>query len=205
MTTLGIDTSALSACVAVMRDGVLLGECFARSGQTHSALLMPMAEQALKQAGLAIAQIDRFAVTNGPGSFTGVRIGVSAAKGMAQALGAPCAGVSALRAMAYNAVLCRGLLCCAMDARRGQVYAALFSSDGKTVARLTEDEAISREELDKKLTRYDMPVTFLENAPMRASGAILAAVEEDYKPADELRAVYLRPSQAERERAAQKK
>ena len=221
MVTLGVDTSAVTVSAALEEDGVLLGEFFAHGRQKHSEALLPMVDALLRRCGLAIGEVDRFAVTNGPGSFTGVRIGVAAVKGMAQAGGKPCAGVSALAAMAAQAAFCGGLLCCAMDARRGQIYAALFEAGEGAFTRLCEDEALPMEELEQRLLALDRPVTFLGDgaalcfeamrkrpdwrlAPaqwryQRASGAILAAGE--YGPAEALRAVYLRPSQAERELA----
>ena len=224
--TLGVDTSAECASVALVRDGELLSECFCHGGRQHSASLLPMAEQCLRQAGLTIGQVDRFAVTNGPGSFTGIRIGASAVKGMAQALDKLCAGVSTLVTMAAMAEGLSGILCCAMDARRGQVYAALFEVCGGAPRRLTEDAALpiaALEEILVAVAGEGTPVFFLGDgaelchntmrprehwrlAPaairqQRGYGAILASREEDYRPAAELMVRYLRPSQAERERA----
>jgi len=213
MLTLGIDTSATMISVALADNRRLLGEFFAHSRQKHSASLLPMIDALLLHCGHNIAEIERFCVTQGPGSFTGLRIGVATAKGLATARDKPCAGVSTLHAMAANAASLEGTLCCAMDARRMQVYAALFR-DG---SRLCEDEALPIAELEQRL---DGPVWFLGDgaqlcydsmqkcvdrnlAPeqlryQRAYGAILAAGEADYRPAEELRATYLRPSQAER-------
>jgi len=231
MITLGVDTSAVTVSVALGENGTLLGESIARGKQKHSEVLLPMAEALLRHCGLAIGDVDRFAVTCGPGSFTGVRIGVSAVKGLAQANDKPCAGVSTLAAMAAQAAFLGGVLCCAMDARRGQAYAALFEAGQGRPIRLCEDEALPIEELERRLLDLDSPVTFLGDgaalcfeamqerpdwciptprwrlAPeqwrcQRAWGAILSAREEDYRPAAALRALYLRPSQAERERNA---
>jgi len=222
MVTLGVDTSAVMVSVALEEDGVLLGESYAHAKQQHSAVLLPMADALLRHCGLAIGDVGRFAVACGPGSFTGVRIGVAAVKGMAQVGGKPCAGVSTLAAMAAQGAFLEGVLCCAMDARRGQVYAALFEAGQGSPVRLSEDEALPIEELERRLLGLDRPVVFLGDgaalchasmqkhpgwrlAPeqwrfQRAYGAILAAGDGDYRPAGELRAIYLRPSQAERER-----
>ena len=213
MITLGIDTSATMISVALADNKTLLGEFFAHSHQNHSASLLPMINALLRHCGLAIPEIDRFCVTQGPGSFTGLRIGVSTAKGLATAQDKPCAGVSTLAAMAAGASMLQGTLCCAMDARREQVYAALFRNG----QRLTEDKALPITELEQTL---EGPVWFLGDgatlchnimqqrpdwllAPeqlrfQRAYGAILAAEEKDYRSATNLRATYLRPSQAER-------
>jgi len=218
MITLGVDTSAVFVSIAIVRDGILLGETFTRSGQGHSTLLLPMIDALLRDCGLAVADVDRFAVTRGPGSFTGVRIGAATVKGLGAARGRLCAGVSTLAAMAAGAPEGHpGILCCAMDARRAQVYAAIFEGH----ARLCEDEALPLAELEQRLLTYNQPVTFLGDgaqlcydtmqkrpdwrpAPeswryQRGYGAVLAAREEDYLPAEELRVNYLRPSQAERE------
>jgi len=223
--TLGIDTSAVFVSAALMEDGALLGERFLQSRQGHSALLLPMIDELLRACGLAVRDVDRFAVTDGPGSFTGVRIGAAAVKGLAQAADKPCAGVSTLAAMAAGVPDdYPGILCCVMDARRAQVYAALFNAGN----RLCEDEALPIEELEQRLPKINQPVTFLGDgaalcyeamvsadtgqkrpgwalAPeqwryQRGYGAILAAGEGDYRPAGELRVKYLRPSQAEREK-----
>ena len=221
MVTLGVDTSAVTVSVALEKDGMLLGESIARGEQKHSEVLLPMIDALLRHCGLAIGDVDRFAVTHGPGSFTGVRIGVAAVKGMTQAGGKYCAGVSTLAAMAAQAAFLDGVLCCAMDARRGQVYAALFEAERGRAMRVSEDEALPIGELEQRLLALDRPVTFLGDgatlcceamqehlawrlAPeqwryQRAYGAILAAGEGDYRPAADLRALYLRPSQAERE------
>jgi len=221
MITLGVDTSAVTVSVALGEDGALLGEIYAHAKQQHSTVLLPMIDTLLRHCGLAIGDVDRFAVTCGPGSFTGVRIGVAAVKGLAQANHKPCAGTSTLAAMAAQAAFPDGILCCAMDARRGQVYAALFEAKQGVLKRLSEDEALPLAELERHLQNQDMPVTFLGDgaalcfeamrkrpgwrlAPeqwrfQRAWGAVLAAREEDYRPAGDLRALYLRPSQAERE------
>jgi len=222
MITLGVDTSAVTVSAALEADGVLLGESFARTKRQHSAVLLPMVDSLLRHCGLAIGDVGRFAVTCGPGSFTGVRIAVAAVKGMAQAGNRPCAGVSTLAAMAAQAAFPEGVLCCAMDARRGQVYAALFETGQGSPARLCEDEALPIAELEQRLLELDKPVIFMGDgaalcfeamqkrpgwrlAPepwryQRGYGAVLAAGEGDYRPAGELRAQYLRPSQAERER-----
>ena len=221
MITLGVDTSAVTVSVALAEDGTLLGESIAQGKQKHSEVLLPMADALLRHCGFVIGKVDRFAVTCGPGSFTGVRIGVAAVKGMAQAGGKPCAAISTLSAMAAQSAFLDGILCCAMDARRAQVYAALFEAGQGEIKRLCGDEALPIEELERRLLELDKPVTFLGDgaalcfgsmqlrpgwrlAPQqwryqRAYGAVLAAGEEDYRPATDLRALYLRPSQAERE------
>jgi tRNA threonylcarbamoyladenosine biosynthesis protein TsaB len=183
---------------------------------------MPLAENILKAAKLTLNDIDVFAVTNGPGSFTGVRIAVSAVKGMAFALQKPVYAVSTLHSLAYNLVGHECIACCVMDARREQFYNALFRINvgcdalGAPVTRLTEDRAIGKDELEAELLNYedDIIITVGDGAELfnselcapsaqrqqNAVSVCLAALE--YKPitAKELMPLYLRLPQAERER-----
>lgn len=151
MKILALESSAVACSVCLTEDEKLIAQSYENSGLTHSKTLLPMAEELLKNCGAKLADVDLFAVAAGPGSFTGLRIGVSACKGLAWALDKPCAGVSTLEAMAWGLSLWRGELCCVMDARRNQVYNARFSSDGETVTRLTPDRAIGLEELGEEL------------------------------------------------------
>ena len=146
MNILAIDTAGKTAAVAVMRDDTLLYEMASNTGLTHSETLLPMVDTALKACGLTPAQLDLYAVTNGPGSFTGLRIGLAAVKGLAFAANTPCAGVSTMAALAYG-VCGEGTVIGAQDARRGQVYWGAF--DLASHDRLTPDAA--------------EPVTALEN------------------------------------------
>ncbi|MBQ9483054.1 MAG: tRNA (adenosine(37)-N6)-threonylcarbamoyltransferase complex dimerization subunit type 1 TsaB, partial [Ruminiclostridium sp.] len=118
MLILGIDSSAVSVSAAVCDGSTVIAEGFINNRITHSQTLMPLTEAILKNAGLTLADIDAFAVSAGPGSFTGLRIGISAVKGMAYALGKPCRAVSTLHAMAFNMLSWEGIVCAAMDARR---------------------------------------------------------------------------------------
>ena len=151
MRILAFETSAKAASVALLNDGVLLAEYYQNSGQTHSRTVMKMAEDLLCNCDLTVAQVDAVAVAAGPGSFTGVRIGVAAAKGFAWGRQLPCCGVSTLEAMAWSSGLADGVVVPAMDARRSQVYTAIFRMEQGVPQRLMEDSAISMEELCKKL------------------------------------------------------
>lgn len=155
MKILALETSAVAASVALCEDEALIAQSFQRTGLTHSATLMPMLEDMLNNSGITLKEIDLIAVAAGPGSFTGLRIGVSAAKGLAWPLGKPCAGVSTLEAMAWQMTGMNGVVCASMDARRQQVYNALFDlQDGKPV-RLTPDRAISLEDLSAELAKIE--------------------------------------------------
>ena len=223
MLILAFESSARPASVALLRDGCLLSQYSQCSALTHSRTLLPMAEDMLKNAELTIGDVDLFAVAHGPGSFTGVRIGVSTVKGLAWAANKPCVGVSTLEAMAWNGLAAGGVVCPVMDARRSQVYNALFEiRDGRPV-RLCEDRPIALEELAPQLKELDRPAflvgdgaaitaKYLESAgiPFRTApenlvwqsawGVAMAASDRTPGTADSLLPVYLRLSQAERER-----
>lgn len=153
MKILALETSAVTASVAVTEDERLLAQYFQNSGLTHSATLMPMAADLLKNTGLTLDEIDVIAVTVGPGSFTGVRIGVAAAKGLAWPGDKPCAPCSTLESMAWQIVHMDGEVCAVMDARRKQVYNARFRAEGGALTRLSEDRAIGLDELTEEVKK----------------------------------------------------
>ena len=151
MKILALETSAKAVSAAVSEDGKILCYGYQDTGLTHSRTLMPIVEHILKNTGLTVADMDAIAVAAGPGSFTGIRIGVAAAKGLAFAADKPAVGVSTLAAMARNVAFCDGLVICAMDARRQQVYNALFEAKDGQLTRLTPDRAIALEDLVAEL------------------------------------------------------
>ena len=160
MKILSLDSSATVATVALCEDGRLLAEYTLNNGNTHSETLLPMVESVLRLYGISVKDIDLFAASAGPGSFTGVRIGVATLKGLAFQSNTPCVGVSTLEAIAENLSLHQGLICPVMNARRGQVYTALFRSNGEQMERLMPDSALSVTELDELLSAYGEPVAF---------------------------------------------
>ena len=227
MKILAFESSAKAASVALLQDGVLLAESFMNNGKTHSATLMPMAQELLKNCEMQSSDLDAVAVALGPGSFTGVRIGVAAAKGLAWAAEKPVCGVSTLLGMASQMAGFVGTICPVMDARRSQVYNALFQSDGKQLTRITEDRAISLEDLKKDLETVKKPVFLVGDGSklcyntlkelqevlvypplhlemQRASGVAIAAETMakmgEFTAPEQLVPNYLRLSQAERER-----
>ena len=229
MRILAFESSAKAASVAVLADGKLLGEYYQNSGQTHSRTLMKMAEDLLGNCDLTVKDVDAVAVAAGPGSFTGVRIGVAAAKGFCWGRELPCYGVSTLEAMAYFASAYDAVIVPAMDARRSQVYTAAFDVSGGTVQRLMEDSAISVEALGRFLetvektkilvgdgaelcynvlsgSRADLRLAPEHLRMQHASGVALAALRQmecgASADAGSLTPTYLRLSQAERERLA---
>lgn len=155
MNILALESSATACSAALCRDGVLLAQSFQCSGLTHSRTLLPMVNDLLKNCGETLEGVDVIAVAAGPGSFTGLRIGVATAKGLAWAGDKPCAPCSTLESMAWPlSHLEDSLLVCAMDARRKQVYNALFLARGDSLERLTPDRAISLAELGEELKKY---------------------------------------------------
>lgn len=225
MRILGFESSAKSASVAVCDENGLVAQYFQNSGLTHSRTLLPMAEDMLKNLSLTLSDIDLIAVSQGPGSFTGVRIGVSAVKGLAWAAEKPVCGVSSLLAMAYNgiAVAEGSIICCVMDAKRGQFYNALFTIRDGIPVRFCEDRAISVAKLVEDIENLNKSVfivgdgaalcynalknlsvnAVLAPEPLRfqsAWGVCMAAERAPAQSVHELLPVYLRLSQAERER-----
>ena len=146
MKILAIDTSGPVCGVAVMKDGAIVYEASAINRMTHSVNLLPMIDTACQSAGLTIAELDRIAVVSGPGSFTGVRIGVSTVKGLAHAHNTPCVAVDALETMAAGAGEFNGVICPIQDARAGQVYGAAFAYGDTRPERLLPDAPMKLEE-----------------------------------------------------------
>ena len=232
MLILAFETSAKAASVALLDDSKLLGESYQNTGLTHSQTLMVMAEDLLKQCGKAVSDITAVAVAEGPGSFTGVRIGVAAAKGFAWGRELPCYGISTLEAMAVSLGAYEGHVCACMDARRNQVYNALFYVNQGRLERFREDRAISLAELKNELEHIDGPIflvgdgaelthkTLSGDIPelilppehrrhQRAVGVALLAEKKcaagEKGDGNGLNPNYLRLSQAERERAEKMK
>lgn len=219
---LGIDSSAITAGCALMDNGRVIAEQFLNTKHTHSQTLLPMIESMMKCAGVSLADIDAAAVTVGPGSFTGLRIGVSTVKGMCFGAGKQCIPVSSLEAVAYNFPGIDGKIIACMDARCGQVYNAVFSSEGGVITRLCDDRAIRLEELAQELSGMsgriilagdgaELAHKFMEEkyelAPyplryQRGSGVCLAAEGRETIDPAALMPSYLRLPQAERERLA---
>ena len=227
MLILAFETSAKAASAALLEDGRLLGESYQNTGLTHSQTLLVMAENLLAQCGKTVAEVTAVAVAAGPGSFTGVRIGVAAAKGFAWGRELPCYGVSTLEAMALSLGAWQGYVCPCMDARRSQVYNALFSVSQGTPERLREDRAIALSELAEELKALDGPIFLVGDGStltyrtlsgeipnlvlppehrmhQRADGVALLAAQKiaagEPGDANALTPNYLRLSQAERER-----
>ena len=225
MKVLALETSAKAVSAAVTEDGKVLASGYQDTGLTHSRTLMPIVEHILKNTDLTVQDCDVIAVAAGPGSFTGIRIGVSAAKGLAFAVEKPAIAVSTLAAMARNVAWLNGLVICAMDARRQQVYNALFQAQDGALTRLTPDRAISLEELAAEIKEDCRPKIIVGDgarlcynalsergiscrmapAHLVMQNAVSVALEAEelaraghLLTAQELQPVYLRPAQAQR-------
>ena len=157
MRILSVDSSSVTASVAITEKGKVLAENFINNGLTHSQTLMPMVEKTIQESGISIKDIDLFAITHGPGSFTGVRIGIASVKGMADALGKKCVAVSTLEAIAEPLKSEDVIACAVMDARCNQVYTAICNN----VNRLCEDKAVLIDELGEELKQYDKMIVFI--------------------------------------------
>ena len=232
MKILALESSAAACSAALCEDEALVAQSFQRSGLTHSRTLMPMVRDLLKNCETTLDQVDVLAAAAGPGSFTGLRIGVSTVKGLAWASGKPCAACSTLESMAWQLAHADGIIVAAMDARRSQVYNAVFEAEGGALRRLTPDRAIGLGELEEEIKKLEKPkilvgdgaqlcynewrerVARLRLAPehlrwQTAWGVARAALDlarsGRLTAGEALRPVYHRLSQAERERLAREK
>ena len=227
MLILAFETSAKSCSVAIHDGQKLLAESYQNSGLTHSQTLMVMAQDLLKVCGKTAGDVTHLAVAAGPGSFTGIRIGVAAAKGFAWGAEKPVCGVSTLESMAKSLGAWEGHVCCCMDARRNQVYNAIFLAEDGKLTRVCEDRAIALADLKIELEHIDGPIYLVGDGAalahknlsaeipelilspehrqhQRASGVALAALDAiargETGDGAALQPNYLRLSQAERER-----
>lgn len=228
MQILALDSTAVTASAAVWRNGSLVAQYLLNSGHTHSTTLLPMIRHMLETSGVPLDDIDSMACSVGPGSFTGIRIGIATLKGLAFGANKPCIGVSSLEAMAYGMKCVNGIVCPVINARRTQYYSALFRVQNGAVTRLTADDVILGANLDAILAQYDEPIyltgdgyesarTFISHPRLMITpeafcwpGAFAvadaaahrlenASPETVFTP-DDLVPVYLRKTQAERER-----
>lgn len=222
MKILAVDSSAKACSVAILDDNRILGSYFINTALTHSQTLVPMIESLLKNTNTQLDTVDCFAVSAGPGSFTGVRIGVSAIKGIAMPLIKPCIAVSTLEAMAYNLIDIDCIVCAVMDARCNQVYNAMFRISDGIITRLCDDRALSISDLADELKGYNESIILVGDGAelcynsfkelnqdislavearryQKAEGVAFASVNKEKISAAELMPAYLRLPQAERE------
>ena len=223
MTILGIDTSGKIASVAVSASADLaneekvLSQTTVYTKLTHSQVILPICRDVLKNAGMELSDVDGIAVSAGPGSYTGLRIGIAAVKAMCFALEKPCVGISTLEALAYNVLLHKGIICAVMAARLDLVYCGIFRSDGKNLERLAPDRIISLDDLKRELEAFEEEiVTVGDNAevltgerfriapaPLRlqlGTSLCMAAFGKELYSPDKLEAAYLEMTKAEKDK-----
>lgn len=216
MTLLGIDTSGKTASVAVCTEDSVLAQTTVYTKLTHSQVILPICKDVLKNAGMELSDVDGISVAMGPGSYTGLRIGIAAVKAMCFALNKKCLGVSTLEALANNVSLHKGVICAVMTARLNLVYCAVFRSDGKKIERITEDGIMPIEELKAQLDAMDGDIAVVGDAAEKlegdrfviapphlklqlASGVCAAAFGKELYTPDKLDAAYLQITKAEKD------
>ena len=228
MKILALDSSGLVATVAIWEDSLLKAEYTVNNKMTHSQTLLPMVDEVVKMTETDLNSLDAIAVAQGPGSFTGLRIGSATAKGLGQALDIPIVGVPTVDALAYNLAGTKGVVCPLMDARRNQVYTGIYRFEGEKLHVVQEQAALAIEEIAERLNDLGEEVAFLgdgvrvhrerldvlvrvphwyapahlcyQRAGAVASLGAIALAEGKAVPVGEHLPVYLRQSQAERER-----
>lgn len=223
MKLLGIDTSGNTASVALCDGERIIAQTTVLTKLTHSQIILPLCKDVLRLANTELSEVDRIAVADGPGSYTGLRIGISAVKGMAFSLGTECVGVSTLEGLAYNLLGFEGRICPVMSARQDLVYTALFECDGKKMKRLTDDKIIAADELatsidGKTFFTGDYAEEFCEKyksenivlAPphlrLQLAGSLcFAAINKEAVSCDKLEARYLQRVKAEQDRLTEGK
>ncbi len=208
---LAVDTSGRTASCAVAENGVLLGYRMLYTQRAHSQILLPMVKELLAETGHSVQDVDLFAAANGPGSYTGLRIGIAAMQALGFAGGKQCAGISSLEGLAWNLCGRSGILCACLAARKDLCYCAFFEGDGVSVRRLTEDKVLPAEEIAAQIAAYKTPVmvigdglTILQQhapadylaAPMHlcnqsACGIAMAAMHTEPVSPDKLTVSYL--------------
>ena len=221
MIILGIDCSSKTASAAIIKDGVLICEEFINSGLTHSQTLLPIIEECITKSKIDKNEIDLIAVSNGPGSFTGIRIGISVVKGIAFTNNIPCCTVSTLEALSVNVKSFTGKIYSVLDARCSQVYFAEFKCENNEILRLCEDCAITLEELKDKVLKEKDNIIFVGDGSeicynylkndynniflsdinsryCRASSVGMCANEKNAMKAENILPAYLRLPQAQR-------
>lgn len=219
MTILGIDTSGKTAAVAVCRDNEILCETNIVTKLTHSEVILPILKKMLLISGISLSELDGIAVADGPGSYTGLRIGISLVKALCYATGKPCAGISTLEGLAYNMRGINAKVCAVMKARQNLVYSSMFCIEGNNIERLSEDRIINIEELFNELININEEIYLvgdgakliaenfnrenIKEAPcqmtnQRAASVCFAAMEKEFTLPEKVNAKYLQKTQAEK-------
>lgn len=178
MLIFGIDTCSMSSSAALINEEKMIAQFSINHKKTHSERIMPQIEAMLNAADISLDDVDAFAASCGPGSFTGIRIGVATAKALAQAKNKPCVAVSSIEALAESVITFDGIISPILDARRNQVYNALFESDGKNIKRIKSDRALSLEALLNELSGVDKNIIFTGDGVLVFKEQILLSLRE---------------------------
>lgn len=219
MLMLGIDTSGKTASAALYEDGIMLGQTSVYTSKTHSQVILPMVKKIMSDCGRELSQLTDIAVSAGPGSYTGIRIGIAAVKAMSFALDISCRAVSSLEGLAYNCGF-RGYICSVMKARKDLVYTALFKNEKDKLIRQTDEKIISMSQLDGILSEINETVMLTGDGAevfcsefkndnyilspvhlrmQNAGGICIAALNHNPQTADEIEASYLQLVKAEKD------
>lgn len=225
MIILGIDTSGKTASVAVCNENAVLAQTSVLTRLTHSQIIMPICTEVLRNAGIGLNEVDAMAVSNGPGSYTGLRIGVSAVKAMSFALNKKCVGVSTLESLAYNMRGFRGVICTVMKARADLMYAAFFTSYKDTITRIFDDTILPESDIVSRIKGYHGDIVLVGDAAEElytkysfneaenvmlapphlrlqlASSLCYASYEKQFGTGETLNAEYLQQTKAEKDLA----
>jgi len=217
---LGIDTSGPTASTALYNGSSIAAQYSFSTARTHSQVILPLCKQMLADSGKTLDEIDSFAVSSGPGSYTGLRIGISAVKAMAFALNKKCFGISTLESLAFNTLGFNTFVCSIMKARTNLFYTAVFRSSHSSVTRISKDSILSDDDILALMSEFDNDIIFTGDGaeefrslhPMPnffiapphlnhqlASGLCLACINHAPIAPDELQACYLQPTKAEKE------
>ncbi|MGL5245214.1 MAG: tRNA (adenosine(37)-N6)-threonylcarbamoyltransferase complex dimerization subunit type 1 TsaB [Sarcina sp.] len=226
MIVLGVDSSSSTATCALISEKGVLGEINLNDKKQHSVLIMDMIDRLLQDCNLTIKDVDGFAISEGPGSFTGLRIGMATLKGLSFGTNKPCLGISSLKGLAYNVINFNGIICPIIDALRNNVYTCLFKVENGELISISDSSCLSLDELIEILEAKNEPVIFLgdgiekhkETLSEKVKFSSFAPITSTYPKASSICAlalpllqqgisgnlntmapVYLRKSQAERE------
>ncbi len=219
MLILGIDTSGKTASVAISENNIIQGQITVNTNLTHSQVIMPLCKNLLENCGKTLNDVEKIVVSAGPGSYTGLRIGISAVKAMTFSLNIECCGISTLESLAYNMLDFDGIVCPVMKARLNLVYNAIFKVENGKVTRLSEDRIIVKSELAESLKNYEKVVVngdasedFINEygnekikkaSPLlltqNAGSLCIASLQHDSINPEELQALYLQPTKAEKD------
>lgn len=176
MKILSLDSATECATAAIIDDNKLLGEIVINHKKQHSVIMMPMIDNLIKNCGLTIADIDGYAISNGPGSFTGLRIGMSTVKGLVQATKKPFVTISSLDGLANNLFNVEGIICPIIDALRGNVYTNFYRFENGKLVTLEEDQLLSIDEVIEKCSSFKENITFLGDGTYKFGPKLLESL-----------------------------